>query len=334
MSQQSAAVATPSHAPLLIMGSPRSGTTFLGQMVNRFLDIHICRDNGTLLRFHRNLSHYEPLQDEANLKRLIQHLFADHYFNERLRQRGMTLSEDELLGRISPRNYGGVIAAVFSATAATHNKSNWGYKRAGFARVTGDQIDDLFAGARFVHCIRDARDVVLSMRTSTDLLLERSWHFGAVDWVSHLSTGRKLGQQLGPDRYMEVRYEQFMAQPVKVLKDIIAFTGGDGSEARLARIESELPTLLKADNTEKWRRSVPPEAIRTIERVAGRLLSDLGYPVINPDVVDEPIGVVENVGLHADRISSNLFQTQFGVMARYRLEVVKSHLRARFGSKA
>ena len=31
-------------APLLIMGSPRSGTTFLAHMVNRFLDIHICRN--------------------------------------------------------------------------------------------------------------------------------------------------------------------------------------------------------------------------------------------------------------------------------------------------
>ncbi len=334
MSQQSAPPTATAHAPLLIMGSPRSGTTFLGQMVNRFLDIHICRDNGTMLRFHRNLSHYAPLHEEANLRRLIQHLYADHYFTERVRQRGMALSEAELLARVEPRTYGGLISAVFSATALGHGKNNWGYKRAGFARVTGHQIDDLFPGARFVHCIRDARDVVLSMRSSTDLLLERSWHFGAVDWVSHLTTGRALGRQLGPDRYMEVRYEQFMAEPVKVLTDIVAFTGGDANDERLARMREELPKLLKADNTEKWRRAVPPDAIKTIERVAGQLLADLAYPVINPDVVGQPIGVVENVGLHADRISSNLFRTQLGVMARYRLEVVKSHLRARFGPKA
>ncbi|BCS33196.1 hypothetical protein TBR22_A24230 [Luteitalea sp. TBR-22] len=321
------------HAPLLIMGSPRSGTTFLSQMVNRFLDIHICRDNGTLLRFHRNLAHYQPLSDDANLRRLIAHLFADRYFTERLRHRGMSLSEEELFARVPRRTYGGVIEAVFSATAATHGKSNWGYKRASFARVTGHQIDDLFPSARFVHCIRDARDVVLSMRTSTDLLLERSWHFGAVDWVSHLTTGRQLGARLGPSRYMEVRYEQFMATPAKVLTDIIDFTGGDAGAERLDRISSEIGALLKADNTEKWRKKVPPDAIRTIERVAGALLADLGYPVINPGVVGQPVGLGEHLALHADRIASNLFRTQFGVMARYRWEVVKGHARARLGRR-
>ncbi len=334
MSQLHTQPAARSHAPLLIMGSPRSGTTFLSQMVNRFLDIHVCRDNGTLLRFHRSLPHYEPLENDANLKRLIQHLFADRYFTERLRNRGMTLSEAELFSRVQPHTYGGLIDAVFSATAETHGKGNWGYKRASFARVTGHQIDDLFPGARFVHCIRDARDVVLSMRTSTDLLLERSWHFGAVDWVSHLTTGRTLGRQLGPDRYMEVRYEHFMAEPAHVLQEIIAFTGGDASEARVARIEGEISGLLKADNTEKWRRLVPPEAIRTIERVAGGLLQDLGYPVVNPDVVGARIGPVERVGLHIDRVAGNLFRTDLGVMTRYRVEVVKGLLRARFGGKA
>lgn len=334
MSHMPTASASRPHAPLLIMGSPRSGTTFLSQMVNRFLDIHVCRDNGTLLRFQRILSHYEPLTQQANLARLVEHLFADRYFTERLRNRGMTLSQDELIAKVEPRTYGGLIDAVFSATARTHGKGNWGYKRASFARVTGHQIDELFPAARFVHCIRDARDVVLSMRTSTDLLLERSWHFGAVDWVSHLTTGRSLGEQLGPDRYMEVRYEQFMAEPAKVLTDIIAFTGGDASEARTARIHAEIGQLLKADNTEKWRRSVPPDAIRIIERVAGRLLASLGYPVINPDVVGQPVGLLEQVGLQADRMSSNLLRTDFSVMARYRFEVVKGHLRARFGGKA
>jgi len=53
----------PAHntlSPLLIMGSPRSGTTFLANMVNRFFDIRLNRDNGSLLRFYGLLSHYDP----------------------------------------------------------------------------------------------------------------------------------------------------------------------------------------------------------------------------------------------------------------------------------
>ena len=55
-----------SLSPLLIMGSPRSGTTFLAHMVNRFFDIRLSRDNGTLVRYYELLSHYEPLSDDAN----------------------------------------------------------------------------------------------------------------------------------------------------------------------------------------------------------------------------------------------------------------------------
>jgi hypothetical protein len=41
----------PVLSPLLIMGCPRSGTTFLPQMVNKFFDIRVSRHNGTLMRF-------------------------------------------------------------------------------------------------------------------------------------------------------------------------------------------------------------------------------------------------------------------------------------------
>lgn len=312
------------------MGSPRSGTTFLAQMVNRFFDIHICRDNGTMLRFHRILPHYQPLSDDANLKRLIQHLYGDFYFRQRLIGRGFSLTEQELFARVQKRTYGGLIEAIFSATARTHGKSTWGYKRASFARVEGHHIEGLFPEAKFVHIIRDARDVVLSMRTSTDLLLERSWHFGARDWVSHVRTGQGIARQLGADRYFEVRYERYVAEPAAVLAEILQFCGGGNGRERGNRIRAEIGTLVKSGNTEKWRRQIPPNAIRTIERVAGPLLIELGYPVLNPDVAGQPVSAPEMAWLHFDRVARNLLHTHFGAMLRYRFEVLKAHHRARF----
>ena len=319
--------------PLLIMGSPRSGTTFLSQMVNRFFDIHISRDNGTLLRFHRILRNYEPLSADANLKRLIRDLYSDHFFTARIRQRGMGLSEEELFARVRVRTYAGLIEAIFQANAEHHGKRAWGYKRASFGRVEGHHIDDLFSQARFVHIIRDARDVVLSMRHTPKVLLERSWHFAAVDWVSHVETGRRIGAGLGPERYLEVRYEALMAKPAETLTTIFEFAGpGPDGAARGSRMREEIPGLIKANNVEKWRTTMPADALRLVERVAGPLLMTLGYPVVHPEVAGQPIGSAELAWLRLDRVARNLFTRNIPMMIRYRLEVLKALQRSRSAS--
>lgn len=320
---------TPS--PLLIMGSPRSGTTFMAHMVNRFFDIHISRDNGTLLRFHRMLPQYEPLAEDVNLKRLIRDLYQDHFFNTRLVKRGLNLTEAELFNRIGTRTYGGLIEAIFSSTAATHAKRAWGYKRASFGRFQGHHIDELFPRAKFVHIIRDARDVVLSMRNTPKVLLERSWHFAAADWVSHVETGRRIGRELGPGRYLEIRYEHLMSDPVAVLSQVMLFAGpGPERDRRLAQIRQEIGALVKSGNSEKWRRMMPAAALKTVERVAGPLLMELGYPVVNPTVAGQPISSPELAWLHVDRVFRNLFTRNLAMMFRYRFEVLKAHRRARF----
>lgn len=327
----------PTHrtlSPLLIMGSPRSGTTFLANMVNRFFDIRLNRDNGSLLRFYRLLSHYDPLSDDANLRRLIKHLYADHYIQDRLLKRGLVLTQEQLFERIGDdRTYGGLVDAIFSAIAAERGRTTWGYKRASMARMTGENINELFPRARFVHIIRDARDVVLSMGRAGGTLLERTWHFAAADWVDHVSKGRAVAGLIGPDRYFELRYERLMSDPANALIDILDFCGGGADrDARAERIRAEIPGLIKKSNTEKWRTQLPPEAIRQVERVAGPLLRDLGYPLAFPEVSGQPVPAGELARLHVKRVYYNIVGARMKTLFQYRLSVLKARQRARFKS--
>jgi hypothetical protein len=320
-------------APLIIIGSPRSGTTFLVRMVNRFFDINVASDNGTLLRLYSKLSHYEPLSNDANMRRLLKHLFADHFIQQRLVGRGLKASENDILERLGPhRTYSALVETILGSIAAERGKRGWGYKRASFARMVGRHVNDIFPTARFVHIVRDAREVALSMRRSRGAH-ERNWHFGAVDWVSHVRAGRQIGQQIGPERYREITYERLMAEPATVLTELLDFSGaGADRAARVARIQAEIAGLIKPSNTEKWRTQAPATGIRQIERVAGPLLRDLGYPLVHPEIAGTPVGRLELAWLSVDRVFRNLFQSKMRITGRYRIEVLKERWRARFGA--
>jgi hypothetical protein len=320
-------------SPVLIMGSPRSGTTFLGNMVNRFFDLRLSRDNGTLVRFYRLRRHYEPLTNDDNLRRLIKHLYADPYFQERLIARGLVLNQEQLFERVTDRTYGGLVDTIFSTIATQRGRSTWGYKRASLARMTGESVDGLFPRARFVHIIRDARDVVLSMGRAGGTLLERTWHFAGADWVEHVRKGREVARLIGPDRYFEIRYERLMTDPANALIDILDFCGGGfDRDARAERIRQEMPGLIKKGNTEKWRTQLPPEAIRQIERVAGPLLLDLGYPLTIPEIAGQPVPPMEMAMLRCKRTYYNIMGARMNNLFKYRLSVLRAMQRARFKS--
>jgi len=90
-----------------------------------------------------------------------------------------------------------------------------------------------------------------------------------------------------------------------------------------------MPRLTKQSNTEKWRTIAPPAGMRQVERVAGPLLRELGYTLVNPEVAGARVGPAEMAWLHADRVVRNVFQTKLGVLSKYRLEVLKERWRAR-----
>jgi len=292
--------------------------------------MRVSRDNGTMLRFHKLLKHYEPLSNDANLRRLIRHLYADEYFHERLVDRGLGLNESELFDRMRERTYGSLIDAVFGSIAAGHGRASWGYKRASLASMTGDKVNEIFPHAKFVHIIRDAREVVLSMQHASLAILERSYHFAAKDWVAHVTRGLRVAEQIPRERLHEIRYEQFMEAPADVMIGILDFLGGGPDrDERAARIRAEIGSLVKSNNTAKWRQHMSDDSVKEIERVAGPLLAKLGYPVMFPEVSGKPIGKARLAYLHWDRLVKNITHAPLGGVIRYRVQVAKAWSRAR-----
>jgi len=95
-----------------------------------------------------------------------------------------------------------------------------------------ETVARLYPRARFVHVVRDGRDVVSS-------LLGRDWIDPATGekvwccqdaksaadyWVHVVEAIRQQGQQFG-DRYLEIRYEDLVEHPEAVMRHVLAFLG-------------------------------------------------------------------------------------------------------------
>jgi hypothetical protein len=138
-------------------------------------------------------------------------------------------------------------------------------------------IAELYPDAGVVHVIRDGRDVALS-------LTRRSWgpdsiEDGAREWVDCVRRGREAS---GMERYVEVRYEQLLADPGPSIQRVWEHLGLERSDDSLdaALAEQGLERNVEPGDTigtEKWRRAYSRSDLRAFDRVAGKMLHELGY---------------------------------------------------------
>ena len=83
-----------------------------------------------------------------------------------------------------------------------------------------DRIEALLPEAHFIHILRDGRDVCLSLR---HMWFSPGWEveIQARHWCDFVSAARNHGA--ARRRYLEIKYEELIAQPEAVLRRICAF---------------------------------------------------------------------------------------------------------------
>src|SRR4029079_13301982 len=107
-----------------------------------------------------------------------------------------------------------------------------------------EQIQALLPEARFIHLIRDGRDVALSYQKAgaNNLPLYES----ARDWAAQVRATRRQVRELS--YYLEVRYENLMLEPEKTLRRICEFLDLAWDPAILVHIsESPFPVRTTDD---------------------------------------------------------------------------------------
>jgi hypothetical protein len=128
----------------------------------------------------------------------------------------------ELLGRrlvdARPRDLGDALRLFYNLYAERFGKPRWGDKTPPYVRSM-TLIQQLLPEARFIHVIRDGRDVTLSIK---DLW----WGPNSIDeaaewWLARVRAARRQAVDLR--YYLEVRYEDLVIRPEPELRAICRF---------------------------------------------------------------------------------------------------------------
>jgi len=277
--------------PVFLFGMDRSGTTLMSMMVGAHPEIAVpLATTGMWFDFYDRLGHYNHLHSQEDVARLID----DVSRHDRIRLWRTELDLERIIGRSRPEDFCSVVEAFHTEYARVQGKPRW-------ANMDIATLDNMhianrwFPDARFLHIVRDGRDVALSNQ-STPYGLGNIAEC-AEAWARRLKINLRMGDILGPDRYLAFRYESLILDTESTLRRICDFLGVTFSPQMLAYSESvdarvpkeklwlwpALKSSPQASKVERWKREMSENQRTVFEWAAGPMLQELGY-----ETYDEP----------------------------------------------
>jgi len=273
--------------PFFIVGAQRSGTTLVRLILNTHSKIAI-PEEGTfwmpLLREQRG--HFTESIQSARLGGYLRYIKNnrqfkvwqmqdDAFFDELQTTKNMTLAE--------------LITRFYQHYALCHNKIYWGDKTPSFFRMVPD-LKTLFPNAKFIHIVRDGRDVYLSLRNREKG--RKNIAVAAYEWSYKIQKVRDQFRSLPDDRHFEVRYESLVSDPESSARKICKFLCLEfepemldfwkDSEKFIGDHHSDLifqPVSKKS--TGKWKTGLSSNEVMQFEYFASKWLAEFDYEIQN-----------------------------------------------------
>ncbi len=212
------------RATVFIVGSPRSGTTWL----QRLLASHSRVKTGQESHLFSQYLAPQLRQWRRSLART-----ADPEFQGRSGLGlGGYLSEDEFLRVLR------VYVVAMQRAAGVERGDLFLEKSPSHARVM-PEIRAVLPESRFVHLVRDPRDVVASLVAASQGWGSK-WAPSDVTeaarvWVSHVEAVREAAADLPPGAFTQVRYEDLAADTPGALQTLCGFLGLEWDAEQIAR---------------------------------------------------------------------------------------------------
>jgi hypothetical protein len=273
-----------SRAPVFVLGSPRSGTTLLYDMLLSAggFAVYLAESNV----FNLLVPRFGDLSVRSNRERLIAAWINSKLF------RASGLDAPHIRGRLEQcRNGGAFLRAMMEEICSVQAMPRWA-ENSPEGMLYLPLIKKLIPDALFVHIIRDGRDVATSLSKLHYVRAfpweERHGLMGCgLYWEWMVQHGRRFAKSV-PEDYMEVRFEQLLAEPKDTLEQIGAFIGQSldyeviqrtayGSVAKPNTSFRQEVGKVDFNPVGRWKKSLSSAELLCFERLVGKTLVELGY---------------------------------------------------------
>ncbi|MEZ4600787.1 MAG: sulfotransferase [Syntrophotaleaceae bacterium] len=270
--------------PFFIIGSQRSGTTLFRLLLNAHSQVAI-PEEGTFwmpLLKTKTLICSDPLKG-TKLKKFLTYLKKNSQLVE------WNIDHEKILKELfdkkeCPLDF--LFSSLYHEFARSTGKLYWGDKTPSFFRKI-EQLSKIFPKAKFIHIIRDGRDVYLSRRKMAG---RKNISVAALEWKHKVLKARKSLAKFPPGQSMEIRFEDVLVSPNEILQKVCSFLGLKYEEEMLNFWKTSHDFIgthhsdlifkpISPSSSGKWKSKMSEKEILQFECISGDLLKSLNYEV-------------------------------------------------------
>jgi hypothetical protein len=274
-----------SRAPVFVLGSPRSGTTLLYDMLLSAggFAVYLAESNV----FNLLAPRFGDFSVRANREKLL-----DAWLNSKLfRASGLDSSRIRERVLAQCQNGGDFLRIVMEEICRAQGMTRWAENSPEgmlYLPLIKRQIPD----ALFVHILRDGRDVATSLARRRFVRPfpweDRHGLMGCgLYWEWMVEQGRNFGKSVTAD-YVEVRFERLISHPQETMDQIGRFIDQPldyevirrvayGSVAKPNTSFSQDVDKTDFNPVGRWKTAFSPQELSRFERLVGPTLIELGY---------------------------------------------------------
>ena len=236
--------------PVFLVGAERSGTTLLRLML----------DHHPQIAFYSEFEYAVDYFSDNNwpqLDKYYEYLETNRLFQSNKFVIDFSLSYPQLVNSFLVQKRDRAGKSLVGATVHRHF----------------DRLLQIWPDARFIHIVRDGRDVA---RSCMNMNWAGNVWTGIERWIEAEKLWSQLKETISPERYTEVHYETLIAKPIETLTNLCNFIDVAYDPAMLSYSQTTTYDLPDSKLILQWKSKLSKREIQLLEARIGDMLLERG----------------------------------------------------------